>query len=148
MSEIRVRLALANGFRTEITAGAHTLVADEPREAGGTDAGPSPYELLLSGLGACTAMTLRMYIERKHLPITEVEVLLSFNRIYAEDCESCSKERRERNEEIQHISRLIYVTGEVTEEQRQRLLYIAGRCPIHITLHSQPHIEDALIVRK
>lgn len=147
-SAARVKLALADGFRCQIAAGAHMLIADEPREAGGSDAGPSPYELLLASLGACTAMTLKLYIERKQLPITEVEVLLTFDRIYAEDCESCSDERRERNEEIQHISRLIYVTGEVTEEQRQRLLYIAGRCPVHITLHSQPHVEDALIVRK
>ena len=147
-SEARVKLAMADGFRCQIAAGTHTLVADEPQEAGGTDAGPSPYELLLASLGACTAMTLKLYIERKRLPITEVEVALTFDRIHAEDCESCSEEQRERNEEIQHISRLIYVTGEVTEEQRQRLLYIAGRCPVHITLHSQPHVEDALIVRK
>lgn len=147
-SAARVKLAMADGFRCQITAGAHALVADEPREAGGADTGPSPYELLLASLGACTAMTLKLYIERKRLPITEVEVALSFDRIHAADCESCSDEQRERDAEIQHISRLIYVTGEVTEEQRQRLLYIAGRCPVHVTLHSQPHVEDALIVRK
>lgn len=148
MNEVRVKLNLSEGFRSQITAGKHTIVADEPESAGGTDEGMSPYDLLLSALGACTAMTLRMYIERKKLPVTNVEVILTFDRIYIEDCESCSESGHEKNEKIQHISRLIYVTGEVTKEQRERLLYIAGRCPVHITLHSNPHVEDALIVRK
>jgi putative redox protein len=103
---------------------------------------------LLWALGACTVMTLKLYIERKKLPVTEVEVLLTFDRIHIDDCDSCSKEGKDAKQEIQHISRLIYVTGEVTEEQKARLLYIAGRCPVHITLHSNPHVEDALIVRR
>jgi putative redox protein len=148
MNEVRVKLALKEGFRTQITAGPHTIIADEPENAGGTDEGPSPYQLLLSALGACTAMTLKMYIERKKLPITDVEVFLTFDRIHIDDCESCSKEERLKDQEIQNISRLIYVTGDVTEEQKERLLYIAGRCPVHVTLHSNPHVEDALIVRK
>jgi putative redox protein len=148
MSEVRVKLPLKEGFRTQITAGAHTIIADEPADAGGTAKGPSPYELLLAALGACTAMTLKMYIERKKLPITDVEVFLTFDRIHIDDCESCSKEEGLKDEEVQQISRLIYVTGEVTEEQKERLLYIAGRCPVHITLHSNPHVEDALIVRE
>jgi uncharacterized OsmC-like protein len=148
MNEVRVKLTMKEGFRTQITAGAHTLIADEPKEAGGTDEGPSPYELLLAALGACTAMTLKMYVERKKLPITDVEVSLTFDRIHIDDCESCVKEERLNNQEVQHISRLIYVTGDVTEEQKERLLYIAGRCPVHVTLHSNPHVEDALIVRK
>jgi uncharacterized OsmC-like protein len=148
MNEVRVKLPLKEGFRTQITAGQHQLIADEPKEAGGTDEGPSPYELLLASLGACTAMTLKMYVERKKLPITDVEVLLTFDRIHIDDCESCVKEERLNDQEVQHISRLIYVTGDVTEEQRERLLYIAGRCPVHVTLHSNPHVEDALVVRK
>jgi uncharacterized OsmC-like protein len=148
MNEVRVKLPLKEGFRTQITAGQHQLIADEPKEAGGTDEGPSPYELLLAALGACTAMTLKMYVERKQLPVTDVEVLLTFDRIHIDDCESCVKEERLNDQEIQHISRLIYVTGDVTEEQKERLLYIAGRCPVHVTLHSNPHVEDALIVRK
>jgi putative redox protein len=148
MNEVRVKLPLIEGFRTQITAGAHTIVADEPKEVGGTDKGPSPYELLLAALGACTAMTLKMYVERKKLPVTDVEVLLSFDRIHIDDCESCVKEERLNEKEVQHISRLIYVTGDLTEEQKERLLYIAGRCPVHVTLHSNPHVEDALIVRK
>jgi len=148
MNEVRVKLTMNEGFRTQITAGGHHLIADEPKEAGGTDEGPSPYELLLAALGACTAMTLKMYVERKKLPITDVEVLLTFDRIHIDDCESCVKEERLNDQEVQHISRLIYVTGDVTEEQKERLLYIAGRCPVHVTLHSNPHVEDALIVRK
>ncbi len=147
MNEVRAKLNLNEGFRTRITAGKHTLIADEPLRAGGTDEGLSPYELLLAAVGACTAMTLKMYIERKKLPISEVEVLLTFDRIHIDDCDSCDKQGREDQKEIQHISRLIYVTGEVTEEQKERLLYIAGRCPVHITLHSDPHVEDALIVK-
>lgn len=147
MNDVRVKLTTTDGFRSRITAGRHTLIADEPTSAGGTDEGMSPYELLLSALGACTAMTLRMYIERKKLPVTDIEVLLSFERIHAEDCESCSDEVKASDQQIQHISRIIYVTGDITEEQKERLLYIAGRCPVHITLHSNPHVEDAIIVR-
>jgi uncharacterized OsmC-like protein len=134
MNDVRVKLDLQAGFRTQIKAGAHTLIADEPIKAGGTDEGMSPYELLLSALGACTAMTLKMYIERKQLPITEVEVLLSFDRIHKDDCDSCTEEETLGKQEIQHISRLIYVKGEVTAEQKARL-------------HGDPHVEDALIVR-
>jgi putative redox protein len=147
MNEVRVKLNLNENFRSTITAGNHTLIADEPVSAGGRDEGMSPYDLLLSALGACTAMTLRLYIARKKLPITDIEVLLTFDRIHVDDCESCTGEETEGKKEIQHISRLIYVTGEVTEEQKERLLYIAGRCPVHITMHSNPHVEDAVIVR-
>lgn len=148
MNEVRVKLNLDGGFHARITAGKHTIIADEPESAGGTDEGMSPYELLLAALGACTAMTLKMYIERKKLPITDVEVLLTFDRIHIDDCESCTDEEKEGKQKIQRISRLIFVTGEVTAEQKERLLYIAGRCPVHVTLHSNPHVEDALIVRK
>ena len=147
MNEVRAKLNLQEGFRTRITAGNHALIADEPLRAGGTDEGMSPYELLLAAVGACTAMTLKMYIERKKLPITDVEVLLTFDRIHIDDCDSCDKQGRGDQKEIQHISRLIYVTGEVTAEQKARLLYIANRCPVHLTLHSNPHVEDALIIR-
>jgi uncharacterized OsmC-like protein len=148
VNEVRVKLAIKEGFRAQISAGANTIIADEPEDAGGEDGGMSPYELLLAALGACAAMTLKLYIERKKLPITDVEVSLTFDRIHIDDCESCVKEERLDDQEVQHISRLIYVTGDVTEEQKKRLLYIAGRCPVHVTLRSNPHVEDALIVRK
>lgn len=148
MNDVRAKLSFKDGFRTTITAGKHTIIADEPESAGGMDEGPAPYDLLLSALGACTVMTLKMYIDRKKLPVTDIEVMLSFDRIHIDDCESCTREEAEGKTEIQHISRLIYVTGEINEEQRERLLHIAGRCPVHITLHSNPHVEDAVIVRK
>ncbi|MBK6795427.1 MAG: OsmC family protein [Acidobacteria bacterium] len=148
MNDVRAKLSFKDGFRTTITAGKHTIIADEPESAGGMDEGPAPYDLLLSALGACTVMTLKMYIDRKKLPVTDIEVMLSFDRIHIDDCESCTREETEGKTEIQHISRLIYVTGEINEEQRERLLHIAGRCPVHITLHSNPHVEDAVIVRK
>ncbi|MCI0524889.1 MAG: OsmC family protein, partial [Acidobacteria bacterium] len=91
MNEVRVKLPLKEGFRAQITAGEHTIIADEPEGAGGADLGMSPYDLLLSALGACTAMTLKMYIDRKKLPITDVEVLLTFDRVHIDDCESCVK---------------------------------------------------------
>jgi len=147
-NDVRVKLNLAEGFRTHITAGTHTLIADEPVSAGGNNEGMSPYDLLLASLGACTAMTLKMYIERKKWSsITDVEVLLTFDRIHIDDCETCTEEEKEGKKEVQHISRLIFVTGEVTEEQKDKLLYIAGRCPVHVTLHSYPHVADVVIVR-
>ena len=148
MNEVKVKLNTAEGYRTVITAGKNSLVADEPVSVGGNDEGMSPYELLLASLGACTAITLKMYIDRKKMPIKNVEVHLSFDRIKPEDCEGCSPEELAGKTEIQHISRIIYLTGDVTEEQKDRLRQIANRCPVHITLHSNPHVEDAMIVRR
>jgi len=148
MNDVKVRLNMADGFRTVITAGKNTLIADEPESLGGRDEGMAPYELLLSSLGACTAMTLRMYADRKQIPISEVEVHLTYEKIKPEDCEGCTPEEIAGKTEIQHISRIIYVTGELTTEQEERLKYIATRCPVHITLHSDPHVADALIVRR
>ena len=147
MNDVKVRLNIADGFRTVITAGKNRLIADEPESLGGRDEGMAPYELLLSSLGACTAMTLRMYADRKQLPIREIEVHLTFEKIKPEDCESCTPEEIAGKTEIQHISRIIYVTGELTTEQEDRLKHIATRCPVHLTLHSDPHVEDALIVK-
>ena len=148
MNEVKVKLDTAEGYRTVITAGKNSLIADEPVSVGGKDEGMSPYELLLASLGACTAITLKMYIDRKKMPVKNVEVHLSFDRIKPEDCEGCSPEELAGKTEIQHISRIIYLTGDVTEEQKDRLRQIANRCPVHITLHSNPHVEDAMIVRR
>ena len=148
MNEVKVKLDTAEGYRTVITAGKNSLIADEPVSVGGNDEGMSPYELLLASLGACTAITLKMYIDRKKMPVKNVEVHLSFDRIKPEDCEGCSPEELAGKTEIQHISRIIYLTGDVTEEQKDRLRQIANRCPVHITLHSNPHVEDAMIVRR
>ncbi|HSF24601.1 MAG TPA: OsmC family protein [Blastocatellia bacterium] len=138
MSEVIVS---SDGFlKQQVTAGAHTLIADEPREAGGSDAGPDPYSFLLAALGACTSMTLQLYAKRKGIPLEKVQVSLRNSRVYAKDCENCeSKEGK-----IEEIERYISLTGPLTDEQRHRLLEIASRCPVHKTLTSEIVIKDFL----
>jgi len=127
-------------LKQEISAGAHRLIADEPREAGGSDAGPDPYSLLLASLGACTAMTLQIYARRKEWPLERVEVRLRHSRIHAEDCEVCETRRGS----VDRIERQISLSGQLSEEQRGRLLEIAARCPVHRTLTSEISIVDTL----
>ena len=138
MSEVIVS---SDGFlKQQIGAGAHTLIADEPREAGGSDAGPDPYSFLLAALGACTSMTLQLYARQKGIPLETVQVSLRNSRIHAKDCETCeSKEGK-----IEEIERYISLTGPLTDEQKQRLLEIARRCPVHKTLTSEIVIKDFL----
>ena len=127
-------------LKQEIRAGQHVFIADEPLEAGGTDEGPGPYELLLAALGACTSMTLQIYARRKQWALEKVEVSLSHDRIYAQDCAECvTKEGK-----ITRIERYISLTGELSDEQKNRLLEIAQRCPIHRTLTSEILIKDYL----
>jgi len=118
------------GYRTELRARAHALVADEPTNVGGTDAGPTPYELLLGALGSCTAMTLRMYASRKKWPLEGVTVQLRSARSHETDCERCDVEPVG----IGRIERRVEMEGPLTEEQRRRLLDIADRCPVKQTL--------------
>lgn len=118
------------GFRTEILANGHSLVADEPRSVGGDNTGPTPYDLLVAGLGACTAMTLRMYADRKDWDLTAVTVKLHHAKVHAEDCD-CDTKATGR---IDKIDRSIRLEGNLSEEQRSRLIEIAGRCPVHRTL--------------
>ena len=128
-------------LKQTITAGNHSLTADEPLLAGGQDSGPDPYSLLLAALGACTSMTLQIYARRKGWPLEKVEVSLRHSRIHAEDCEDCqTKEGR-----IDRIERRISLTGELDDEQRARLLEIAARCPVHKTLTSEISIKDSLV---
>jgi len=127
-------------YRTDIQAGRHSLVGDEPEEVGGDDSGPTPYDLLLSALGSCTGMTLRMYADRKEWPLEETIVRLSHEKIHAEDCESCETEQGK----IDHIEREIEVRGALTDAQRQRLLEIANKCPVHRTLHSEVDVQSSL----
>jgi len=124
-----------------IQAGRHALLADEPLSAGGTDTGPDPYALLLAALGACTAMTLRLYAERKDWPLVEVAVRLSQGKILARDCAECETKDDSR---IDRITREITLTGPLTEPQRQRLLEIANRCPVHRTLMGPKEIVTRL----
>jgi len=124
-------------FQQLVRAGAHTFFADEPVTAGGLDSGLSPYDLLLAGLGACTAMTLRLYAERKALPLGRVRVHLTHARIHAEDCESCET----REGMIDRIDRTITFDGALDDAQRQRLMEIADKCPVHRTLTSEIEIR-------
>jgi len=138
MADVIVR-SLDN-LRHEISAGPHTYFADEPASAGGDDSGPDPYELMLSALGACTSMTLLMYARRKKWPLEGVEVRVSHHRDYARDCQECD----ERPMQIDHIERLIALRGDLDDTQRQRLLEIAEKCPVHRTLTGTIQISDQL----
>lgn len=126
-------------YTQQITAGHHRLVADEPRPIG-DDAGPTPYDLLLAALGSCTSMTVRMYVDRKGWPVERVRVTLRHSRIHAKDCAECETTVGW----IDQIDRDIELTGELDELQRQRLLQIAERCPVHQTLKSEVRITTFL----
>jgi len=130
----------AAGFAQEIVVGAHRLAADEPTSAGGTDTGPNPYDLLLASLGSCTSMTVALYARRKGWPLEGVTVRLRHSRIHAADCADCET----REGMIDRIERDIELAGALTDEQRARLLEIAGRCPVHRTLVSEIDIRTRL----
>lgn len=129
-----------SGLVQKVTAGRHRLVADEPESAGGDDRGPTPYDFLLTSLGACTAMTLRMYADRKEWPLEKVTVRLSHEKIHAEDCEECETAEGK----VDRIERRITVEGDLTKEQRERLLEIADRCPVSRTLKSEINIRTRI----
>jgi putative redox protein len=132
-----VRETRQGRLQQEITAGAHRFRADEPVAAGGGDSGPTPYDLLLAALGACTAMTLRLYAERKALPLERVTVRLRHARIHAADCETCESQEGM----IDRIERAIALEGPLDAPQRARLLEIADKCPVHRTLTSEVEIR-------
>ena len=131
---------LTGPFAQAVTTGRHNFVADEPVKVGGDDAGPSPYDLLLSGLGACTSMTLSMYARRKGWALTHVSVRLEHERLHAKDCEQCP----EVDGKVERITKRISVRGDLDAEQRQRLLEIAERCPVNRTLLGHPTIVSQL----
>ena len=130
----------AGGFAQTITAGNHQLRSDEPASAGGTDTGPTPYDLLLSALGACTSMTVAMYARRKAWPLERVTVRLRHSRVHAEDCAACET----RDATLTVIERELEFDGTLDEGQRSRLLAIANRCPVHLTLTSTIEIHTRL----
>ncbi len=132
----------ASGFAQEIVARRHRIIADEPLDVpGGTDTGPTPYDLLLAAVGACTSMTLRMYANLKKLPLEGVRVRLRTSKIHAADCASCAT----KVGKLDRIEREIEVLGPLSDEQRQRLLEIADRCPVHRTLTSEIDIVSRLV---
>jgi putative redox protein len=129
----------SGGFMRQISAGHHQLMADEPPPVG-DDTGPTPYDLVLAGLGACTSMTVRMYADRKRWPLDEIRVTVRHSRIHAKDCADCET----RNGYIDQIDCDVELTGDLDDAQRQRLLYIAERCPVHQTLTSEVRITTSL----
>ncbi len=128
-------------FAQELAAGRHRFTADEPTDHGGDDSGPTPYELLLGGLGACTAMTLRIYAERKGWPLDRVEVQLTHEKIHARDCADCET----REGRIDRIDRRLTLLGPLDPEQRQKLLEISAKCPVHRTLTGEIKINTELV---
>lgn len=130
----------ASGFAQEITVGSHRIPADEPAAAGGTDVGPSPYDLLSAALGACTSMTVSLYARRKKWPLESVTVTLRHSKIHAADCETCET----KEGKIDRFEREIELHGELSDEQRARLLEIANKCPVHRTLTSEIDIRTRL----
>ncbi|MEL6342045.1 MAG: bifunctional alpha/beta hydrolase/OsmC family protein [Myxococcota bacterium] len=129
------------GFANDIVTGGHVLRADEPTTYGGTNTGPSPYELLLASLGACTSMTLRMYADRKKWPLEGIQINLQHDKIHASDCAECET----RTGKIDDIRKQIRLTGPLDDTQRARLMEIADRCPVHRTLHSEVRITSTLV---
>jgi putative redox protein len=131
-----VRETRNSKFQQTVSIGPHRLLADEPVAAGGQDTGPGPYDFLLAGLGACTSMTMRLYAERKSLPLERVTVTLKQSKIHAEDCAECDT----KIGMLDQIERTIAMEGALDGEQRQKLMEIADKCPVHRTLTSEIHI--------
>ncbi|MFQ5974339.1 MAG: OsmC family protein, partial [Alphaproteobacteria bacterium] len=127
-------------FSQAIAAGRHHLRADEPASFGGDDTGPTPYGLLLAALGACTSMTLRMYAQRKGLPLERVVVRLRHDKIHAEDSDQCET----KGGKIDHVDRVLELHGDLDDTARSRLLEIADKCPVHQTLTRENSIDTRL----
>jgi uncharacterized OsmC-like protein/fermentation-respiration switch protein FrsA (DUF1100 family) len=131
-----VRETRNSKFQQTVTVGPHRMLADEPIAAGGEDTGPGPYDFVLAGLGACTSMTMRLYAERKSLPLERVTVTLKHSKIHAEDCAECETKAGM----LDQIDRVIAMEGNLDTEQRKKLMEIADKCPVHRTLTSEIHI--------
>jgi uncharacterized OsmC-like protein len=131
----------AKGFAQTVTVDRHVSAADEPVEAGGTDTGPGPYDLLLAALGACTSMTVALYARRKQWPLESVLVRLRHSKVHADDCGDCETKAGM----LDRIERDIDLKGSLAGDQRARLLEIANKCPVHRTLTSEIDIRTRLV---
>lgn len=140
-SHIVAYLDTKEKFTTQIKADQHRIIADEPKNFGGNDFGPSPYQLVASGLAACTVMTLRMYAERKKWDLQEVYCHIRHEKTHVLDCDDCENPKAK----IDKFTRELEFFGELDDEQKKRLLEIADRCPVHRTLEGQAHIETKLL---
>jgi putative redox protein len=133
-----------DGLRQEVTVRGKRVIVDESREDGGTDEGPSPYELLLGALGACTSMTIMLYARRKKWPVEHVRVELDHSRVHVKDCEDCE----EQDARLDYFRKRVTVRGALNEEQRARLEEISRRCPVHRTLTGTIRIDDELEIEQ
>jgi len=129
------------GFAQAVEIGPHRFAGDEPVAFGGTDTGPSPYDLLLASLGTCTSMTISFYARRRGWPLESVTVSLHHSKIHAIDCAECET----KEGKIDRIEREIHLAGSLTEEQRSKLMEIADRCPVHQTLTSEINIRSRAV---
>jgi len=127
-------------YKTVMTAGRHELISDEPEAVGGQDTGPDPYDYLLMSLGSCTVITLKMYADRKKLPLEDIYVELKHSKTHAEDCENCDGSAAK----IDKIEKEIIIKGDLTEDQLQRLKEISKKCPVHRTLLGDIDIVTAI----
>lgn len=130
-------------FQVMAASGSHRLIVDEPEKFGGLDSGPSPYDYLSAALGACTVMTLRMYADRKQLPVTKIATTVLHGKVHAADCEDCSAEMRETGGRIDRFERQIAIEGDIDAATRSRMVEIADKCPVHNTL-----VNGAAVVTK
>ena len=135
-----VRETRESRLQQTVTVGPHRMLADEPIAVGGEDSGPGPYDFLLAGLGACTSMTMRLYGDRKSLPLDRITVTLNHSRIHAEDCAECETHAGM----LDQIDRVISIEGALDADQRKRLMEIADKCPVHRTLSSEIRIVTTL----
>ena len=131
----------AAGFAQEVELGSHELYADEPVSYGGTDTGPSPYDLLLAALGSCTSMTIGLYARKRGWPLENVTISLRHSKIHATDCDNCET----KEGKVDRIERDIHLAGSLTAEQRAKLMEMADRCPVHQTLTSEINIKSRAI---
>lgn len=134
---------LTDGFRVEIRNDRHLWLGDEPVDAGGTDTGPNPYEQLLGALASCTLITLSMYAQRKGIPLDSISAKFHYEKVHSDDCEDCETDRTGW---LDHVRTEIFLDGDFTEEQRQRLAEVAVRCPVHKTLEKGIVFTETLIV--
>ncbi|WP_343485937.1 bifunctional alpha/beta hydrolase/OsmC family protein [Allomuricauda sp. d1] len=139
--QVAASLNEAEGFTTQMKVGSHYMLADEPLDVGGNNFGPTPYELVSAGLSACTAMTIQMYARHKKWAVENVEVHTSYDKKHAQDCENCEED----SAKIDTFEREIKLTGDLDEKQKNRILQIADKCPVHRTLHSETQIITKLI---